>query len=98
MLGPPSNIASLLYDAAFAFARAGNDAEAAALLERLQVSHDILFDLDAYARSHFVLAQIYERQKKSADARAQYSKVLDLWRDGDMERGWVAEAQRKIGQ
>ncbi len=57
-----------------------------------------MFDPDAYARSHFVLAQIYERRKDDAKARAQYSRFLDLWRDGDMERGWVAEAQKKIAR
>jgi serine/threonine protein kinase/tetratricopeptide (TPR) repeat protein len=98
VLGPPSNIAALLYDAANAFVKAGKDAEAAAFLERLQSSFDHVFDADAYARSHFVLAQIYERRKDDAKARAQYSRFLDLWRDGDMERGWVAEAQKKIAR
>jgi tetratricopeptide (TPR) repeat protein len=98
VIGPPSNIAAMLYDAGAAFARAGKDADAASLLERLQASHDAVFDQEAYARSHFVLAQIYERQKKEAQARAQYTKFLDLWRDGDMERGWVAEAQKKVAR
>ena len=97
-LGPPSNIAALLYDASSAFVKAGKDAEAAPLLERLQSSFDRIFDPDAYARSHFVLAQIYERRKDEAKARAQYSRFLDLWRDGDMERGWVAEAQTKLAR
>jgi len=98
VLGPPSNIAALLYDAANAFVKAGKDAEAAPLLERLQSSFDWVFDPDAYARSHFALAQIYERRKDDAKARAQYSRFLDLWRDGDMERGWVAEAQKKLAR
>jgi Tfp pilus assembly protein PilF len=88
----------LLYDAGFAFARAGKDAEAASLLERLQASHDSVFDQDVYARSHFVLAQIYDRRKDDAKARAQYARFLDLWRDGDMERGWIAEAQKRTAR
>jgi hypothetical protein len=88
----------LLYDAGVAFARAGKDAEAASVLERLQASHDVLYDQDARGRSYFVLAQVYERQKKGPQARAQYSKFLDLWRDGDMERGWIAEAQKKVAR
>jgi TolB-like protein/tetratricopeptide (TPR) repeat protein len=98
VLGPPSNITPLLYEAAYAFVKAGKDAEAAALLERLQSSFDLVFDMDAYARSHFLLAGIYERRKDDAKARAQYSRFLDLWRDGDMERGWVAEAQKKLAR
>ncbi len=89
---------SLLYAAASANIKAGQDADAAALLERLQKSHDLVFDTDAYARSYFLLGQIYERRKDDAKAREQYTRFLDLWRDGDMERGWVAEAQKKIAR
>jgi two-component SAPR family response regulator len=98
VIGPPSSVASLLYAAAWANIKAGKDVDAAALLERLQKSHDLVFDTDAYARSYFLLAQIYERRKDDAKARAQYSRFLDLWRDGDMERGWVAEAQKKTAR
>ncbi|HYN06719.1 MAG TPA: protein kinase [Vicinamibacterales bacterium] len=98
VIGPPSYIASLLYAAAWANLKAGRDADAVPLLERLQTSHDRIFDTDAYARSYFLLAQIYERRNDAARARDQYSRFLDLWRDGDLERGWVAEAQKKIGR
>jgi serine/threonine protein kinase/tetratricopeptide (TPR) repeat protein len=96
--GPPSTIASLLYAAAWAHIKAGRDADAAPLLERLQTSHDFVFDTDAYARSFFLLAQIYERRNDTTRARDQYAKFLDLWRDGDLERGWVADAQKKMGR
>jgi tetratricopeptide (TPR) repeat protein len=95
VLGPPTSIAALLYDAAWANIKAGRDADAAPLLERLQTSHDLVFDTDAYARSYFLLGQIYERRNDPARAREQYARFLDLWRDGDMERGWVAEATKK---
>jgi tetratricopeptide (TPR) repeat protein len=98
VFGPPSSVAALLYDAGSAYIKAGRDADAAALLERLQKSHDAVFDTDAYARSHFLLAQIYERRKDAAKARDQYARFLDLWRDGDLERGWVADAQKKVGR
>jgi tetratricopeptide (TPR) repeat protein len=98
VLGPGSNLASLLYAAAWANIKAGKDAEAAALLERLQKSHDLVFDTEAYARSYFLLGQIYERRKDDTKSRGQYTRFLDLWRDGDLERGWVAEAQKKIAR
>ena len=94
--GPPSAIASLLFAAADAFIKAGQDAAAAALLERLQKSHDLVFDTDAYGRSYYLLAQIYERRKDTAKAREQYTKFLDLWRDGDRQRNWVADAEKRL--
>ncbi|HYN06718.1 MAG TPA: protein kinase [Vicinamibacterales bacterium] len=98
VLGPPSSLAELLFAAASANVKAGKDAEAANLLERLQAGHDRVYGLDSYGRSFFVLAQIYERRGDAARAREQYSRFLDLWRDGDLERGWVAEAQRKTAR
>jgi tetratricopeptide (TPR) repeat protein len=98
VFGPPSSFAALLYDAASANIKAGRDADAAPLLERLQTSHDLVFDTDAYARSYFLLAQIYERRNDTARARDQYAKFLDLWRDGDLERGWVADAIKKTAR
>lgn len=56
------------------------------------------FDLDAWARSFYLLGQIYERRGDNAWARAQYARFVDLWRDGDLERGWVADAQTKLAR
>jgi tetratricopeptide (TPR) repeat protein/TolB-like protein len=95
VIGPPSSVTALLYAAASANIKAGKDADALPLLERLQKSHDFVFDTDAQARSFYLLGQIYERRGDAARARDQYSRFLDFWRDGDMERAWVAEAQRK---
>jgi hypothetical protein len=64
----------------------------------LQGGFERAFSPDAYARSFFLLGQIYERAGDAARARQQYARFLDLWRDGDLERGWVAEAQKKLGR
>ena len=98
VLGPPSSHADLLFAAAWATVKAGQDADAATMLERLQKSHDRVFGMESYARSFYVLAQIYERRGNAVRAREQYSRFLDLWRDGDMERGWVADAQKKTAR
>jgi hypothetical protein len=84
--------------AALANIKAGRDAEAVPLLERLQSGHERVFGMDAYARSFYLLAQIHERRGDAARAREQYARFLDLWRDGDLERGWVAEAEKKIAR
>jgi tetratricopeptide (TPR) repeat protein/TolB-like protein/aminoglycoside phosphotransferase (APT) family kinase protein len=95
-IGPPTPHADLWLAAATAAVKAGRDAEAAPLLERLQAGHERVFAMEAYGRSFFVLGQIYERRGDLARAREQYARFLDLWKDGDLERGWVAEAQKKV--
>jgi tetratricopeptide (TPR) repeat protein len=96
--GPPSSHGDIWYAAALANIKAGQDAEAARLLARLQSGHERAFAMDAWARSFFLLGQIYERRGDAARARAQYTRFLELWRDGDLERGWVAEAQKKLAR
>ncbi|MCA1650224.1 MAG: tetratricopeptide repeat protein [Acidobacteria bacterium] len=96
--GPPSSHADLWFAAASVNIRAGRDTEAAQLLERLQSAYERVFGMEAYARSFFLLGQIYERRGDVARARQQYARFLDLWRDGDLERAWVAEAQKKLSQ
>jgi tetratricopeptide (TPR) repeat protein len=95
-IGPPSSHGDLWFAAALACIKAGRDGDAAQLLERLQTGHERQFAMEAYARSFFLLGQIYERRGDSARAREQYARFLDLWRDGDLEREWVAEAQKKL--
>ena len=95
-LGPPSNHGDLWFAAASAALKAGRDPEAATLLERLQSGHERVFALEAYGRSFFLLGQIYERRGDDVRAREQYARFLDLWRGGDLERGWVAEAEKKV--
>lgn len=93
---PPSHNSELLLSAALANIKAGRDADAAALLERLQSGHERIFRMDSYVRSFFLLAQIHERRGDRAAARAQYTRFLDFWRGGDLERAWVAEAETKV--
>jgi len=96
--GPPSSHAGLLFDAASACIKAGRDADAAPLLERLQSGYERGFDMDPYARSFYLLGQLYERRGEAVRAREQYARFLDLWRDGDLERAWIADAQKKLAR
>jgi TolB-like protein/tetratricopeptide (TPR) repeat protein len=96
-LGPPTAHPDIWLAAASAYIKGGHDAEAALLLERLQSGHERVFGMEAYARSFFLLGQILERRGDAAGARRQYAHFLDLWRDGDLEREWVQEAEKKLG-
>ena len=91
---PPSPHGDLWFAAARALIRAGRDTEAAPLLERLQAGHERVVAMESYARSFFLLAQLEERRGNAARAREQYARFVELWRDGDLERGWVAEVRR----
>ncbi len=62
VLGPPSLHPTLWFAAATANLEAGRDDDAAKLFERLQASYERVFDLDAYARSFYLLGGIYERR------------------------------------
>jgi tetratricopeptide (TPR) repeat protein len=94
-VGPPSSRPELLLAAARANIKAGRDAEAAALLERVQAGQERIFRLDSWVRSFYLLGQTYERLGDRSRATAQYRRFLEFWRDGDMERGWVADAEQK---
>jgi hypothetical protein len=47
-------------------------------------------------RSFYLLGQIFDRRGDTARAREQYRRFVQFWRDGDLERGWIAEAQKKL--
>ncbi|MBY0496206.1 MAG: protein kinase [Cyanobacteria bacterium] len=62
---------------------------AAAGLER--ISNPIPF-----VRSFYYLGRIYEQQGNAPKAREAYRRFVGYWKDGDLDRDRVHEAQRKI--
>lgn len=52
--------------------------------------------MEAWARSFYLLGGIYQRRGDQTRAREQYARFVDLWGDGDMERGWVEDARKKL--
>jgi tetratricopeptide (TPR) repeat protein len=97
-LGPPSSHGDLWFEAAQALINAGREGDAARLLERLQSGYERAFALDAYVRSLYLLAQIEERRGNDARARDLYTRFLDWWGDGDVERGWVENARSRLAR
>jgi predicted Zn-dependent protease len=96
VLGPPPPHPDLWYAAALAYVKAGRDADAMPLLDRLTSGYERVYAMDDYARGLYLLAQIHERRGEGARAREQYARFVDLWRDGDLNPDWVAEAEKKL--
>jgi serine/threonine protein kinase/tetratricopeptide (TPR) repeat protein len=96
-IGPLPSHGHLWFAAALAHIKGGHDAEAAKYLERLQAGEERAQVMDEWARSFYLLGQIYERRGDTVKAHEQYRHFIELWRDGDLERGWVAEAEKKVG-
>jgi tetratricopeptide (TPR) repeat protein len=96
VLGPPPPHPDLWYAAALAYVKAGRDADAVPLLDRLTSGYERVYAMDDYARGLYLLAQIHERRGESARAREHYARFVDLWRDGDLNRDWVAAADKKL--
>lgn len=46
-------------------------------------------------RSLYFLGQIYEKQGHPDQARDSYRMFLEYWKDGDIDRDKVADAQKK---
>ncbi len=95
-VGPPTQHTDLLFSAARALVEGGFDKEAAPHLERIQAGCERINGLESWARSFYLLGQIYERAGDQTRAREQYRHFVELWGDGDMERGWVADAREKL--
>jgi pentatricopeptide repeat protein len=51
---------------------------------------------DLYARSFFMLGQIYEQLGKKRQARVHYHKFLDLWKDADPGLPEVEDARTRL--
>jgi eukaryotic-like serine/threonine-protein kinase len=51
----------------------------------------------AYVRSFYYLGRVYEQQGDKVKSQAAYRRFVGYWKDGDLDRDRIAEAQRKIG-
>ena len=50
-----------------------------------------------FVRSFYFLGRIYEQQGDTAKSREAYRRFVGYWKDGDLDRERIAEAQKKIG-
>ena len=49
-----------------------------------------------YVRSFYYLGRAHEQQGNAAKAREAYRRFIGYWKDGDLDRDLIVEAQRKI--
>ena len=50
-----------------------------------------------FVRSFYFLGRIYEQQGDKVKSREAYRRFVGYWKDGDLDRDRITEAQRKIG-
>ncbi len=76
---------------------AGDSARAIELLARL--AHGESERIDApipYVRSLFLLGRAHAGRGEISEARGYFEHFVELWRMGDLDRGWIAEATRFV--
>ncbi len=80
-----------------ALLEAGRPGEALPWFEKVAGSgHEHLREPIEYVRSFHFLGRIYEQQGDMTKSREAYRRFVGYWKDGDLDRDRIAEAQRKI--
>ena len=80
-----------------ALLEAGRPADAAPWFEKVADSgHEHVREPIEFVRSFYFLGRIYEQQGDMTKARDAYRKFVGYWKDGDLDRDRITEAQKKI--
>ncbi len=60
-------------------------------------TYNMVFEFNPnYAHSHYMLGQVYERQRKNREAIQEYEKLLEIWKDADEEMSLLKDAKAKL--
>lgn len=80
-----------------AYLAAGRDVEALRQYEKVaSAGHERWGHPVQYVRSFYRLAKLFEKRGDSVRAREMYRRFVGYWKDGDIDREQIAEAQRKL--
>jgi len=76
--------------------QSGRDEEAAGWYGSIadRSSHELVY----LAPAQYRLGQISDRQRDHRGVLAYYRKLLDLWRDGEPDVPFLAEARRRVAE
>jgi tetratricopeptide (TPR) repeat protein len=97
--GPAIENIPLLYYIARCQLEQGEADEAVQSLLHLQTLYSHLtLGTPYYAKSLLLLGEAYERKGDSASAARSYSKLLDVWRDGDRDLADRLEASQRLAK
>jgi tetratricopeptide (TPR) repeat protein len=82
-----------------AYVAAGRDRDAARSFQRVADAgyERFAFPME-YVRSFYFLGRIHERSGNIAKAREAYRRFVGYWKDGDLDRDRIVEAERKLTQ
>ena len=99
--GPLANVSSVFtmvrYTLGLAYLAAGRASDAEAPLRRVVESTTSRVGAPVeYVRAFYLLGMIYEQLGERPRAREHYARFLEHWRDGDLDRDKVADAERKL--
>ena len=100
-LRPPSSAAAdatrIRFALGSAFLAAGNVAEASTRFQRIVESGVQRAGSPVeFVRSLYFLGQISEKQGDRDKARDYYRRFVEYWKNGDLDRERVADAQKKL--
>ena len=80
-----------------AYLAVGRNAEAARMFQRIvEVGYERFAFPIEYVRSFYHLGKLHERGGNSAQAREAYRRFVGYWKDGDLDRERIAEAEQKL--
>ena len=80
-----------------ALLQSGRPAEALPWFEKVATSgYERVRQPIPFVRSFYFLGQIHEKQGDKLRSQEAYRRFVSYWKDGDLDRARVAEAQRKI--
>ena len=92
-----ANYASFVENLALAYYEAGNLERAAEEFELITtLTWDRINDGDIYAKSFYMLGKIYEELGKKREAKRNYERFLDLWKNADPGLPEIDDARTRL--
>ena len=80
-----------------AYRQAGQTEKAIKQFEKVaSAGHERWSNPLPFVRSYYSLGTLYEQRGDNAKAREMYRRFIEYWKDGDLDRDKIADAERKL--